>query len=55
MVWCVGNVGFVPLENVSFDSPHDGSSVSLRLDQDCDLGNKTTRSNRNVGGLDIMA
>ena len=55
MVWCFENVVFVSLENASFDSPHDGSSVSLRLDQDCDVGNKITRSNRNMRGLDIMA
>ena len=45
------NVSYVSLEKVSFDSPYDGSSVSLCLDQNCDVGTKTTRPKRNIRGL----
>lgn len=48
-------VSYVSLEKVGFYSPHDGSSASLCLVQDWDVGNKTTRPKRNIRNLEIVA
>ena len=38
-----------------FYSPHDRSSASLCLGQDCDVGNKIVRPKRNIQNLEVAA